>query len=173
MSFQDLHRNNVSRTCRQAGIARRKGPIHILQSRMRSSTVLDSRLALFPEGTDTFPAVGKREAAVVQCALNLQPCLQRRCLGLLASVRQASRVWSGVYLPTSTACLASATAGADREAILRAIFNVSSRTSSSGKTARFTTPSCAISRAVDGTPVNMSSMACSVSMETAHPRRQY
>jgi hypothetical protein len=74
-SFQDLGCNMVDSDMPSKGsIAQREGPKQILQSCMRSSSVLDTRRALFPECTDTFPAIDKREAAVVQCALNLQPC---------------------------------------------------------------------------------------------------
>jgi hypothetical protein len=50
--------------------------------------MLDVCRALFQERLDTLVAVGKRKTAVIQRTLNIQPLLQCRRFGLLASDRQ-------------------------------------------------------------------------------------
>jgi hypothetical protein len=81
-----------------ASIAPREGPNQRLRTTfLRSvlqpaSTMLKTCLSFFPESRHALSAVGKREAAVVQCTLNLDPCLQRRRFSLHVLARQPSEI---------------------------------------------------------------------------------
>lgn len=48
--------------------------------------MLEARRPLLQERCNPFSAISKREAAVIQCVLNLQPRLQRRCFRCRASI---------------------------------------------------------------------------------------
>jgi hypothetical protein len=79
-------------------IASREGPKQRLRTTILrrtlqpASTVLKTCFSFLPECCYALSAVGKRKAAVVQCTLNLQPCLQRRRFSLHVLVRQPFKV---------------------------------------------------------------------------------
>lgn len=122
-------------------------------------TVLHVCRPLLQKRLDTFATVREREAAVVQSALNFQSRLQSRRLGWWVSVSGNIPSFDRINSPANTACFANPTAGAEKDATLRAISRVASRTSSSGDMTWLTMPNRSISKAVTGDPVNMSSMA--------------